>query len=256
LNADDLVEVGLGEPAPLTAEPENIPLQVVYHDSDLAVIDKPAGLVVHPAAGHHSGTLANALAALFPQAPGVGRKDRPGIVHRLDKNTSGLMVVALNPAAQQSLQRQIAQRTAERSYLALACGHLAPTRATIEAPIGRDPRDRKRMAPHGIAARPAQTSYRVLEYLPDLSFLEARLHTGRTHQIRVHLAGIGHPIAGDEAYGGAALPGLHRQFLHAYRLSLCSPSSGELLTFSSPLPPELQRVLEDLRGEAEARTPT
>ncbi|HZS94617.1 MAG TPA: RluA family pseudouridine synthase [Chloroflexota bacterium] len=246
------LEVELPETEPLRAVPEDIPLDIVYRDRDLAIIDKPAGLVVHPAAGHPTGTLANALAALFPGARDVGSEVRPGVVHRLDKDTSGLMVVALNAAALGSLQKQIAERTADRRYLALAAGRVEPAEGTIEAPIGRDVRDRKRMSVHGIGARPARTSYRVLEYLPGFTLLEARLHTGRTHQIRVHLSALGHPIAGDSTYGGPPLLGLNRQFLHSYRLALTSPSNGERLQFESPLPQDLATALGRIRaGEGE-----
>jgi 23S rRNA pseudouridine1911/1915/1917 synthase len=197
--------------------------------------------------------VANALAAAFPQTRSVGNEERPGIVHRLDKGTSGLMVVALSPAAYTSLQSQIAERSAERRYLALARGRLEPQQGVIDAPIGKDPRDPKRMAIGGIAARPARTSYRVLEYLPGFTLLEARLHTGRTHQIRVHLSALGHALAGDPVYGGPPFPGLERQFLHAHRLVLRSPSSGENLEFSSPLPTDLAEVLTALRQGVEPK---
>lgn len=250
LSAGDEVDVDVVVPPSLTAVPEAIPLTVVYQDRDLAIVDKPAGLVVHPAAGHERGTLANALTALFPQARSVGAADRPGIVHRLDKDTSGLMVVALTPQAHASLQKQISSRTAERLYLALATGYVHPEQGSIDAPIGRDPRDRKRMAVHGVTARPARTSYRVLEYLPGFTLLEARLHTGRTHQIRVHLAATGHPLAGDRTYHGATLAHLDRQFLHAYQLILESPSTGAQLEFTSPLPEDLDTALRELRATA------
>jgi 23S rRNA pseudouridine1911/1915/1917 synthase len=235
-------------PPSLTAQPENIPLNVLYRDQDLAVVDKPAGMVVHPAAGHPGGTLANALMAAFPEARDVGQRDRPGIVHRLDKDTSGLMVIALTPEAVMSLQKQIASRSAQRLYLALATGRVEPSEATIQAPIGRDASNRKRMALGGVAARPAETSYRVLERLPGFTLLEARLHTGRTHQIRVHLLGIGHPIAGDPTYKGRQIPGLARQFLHAYQLRFRSPSGGQELEFTSPLPADLSQFLGRLRS--------
>ena len=243
----DLIEVDPILPPSLTAAAEAIPLTVVYRDEDLAVIDKPAGIVVHPAAGHRSGTVANALMALFPDVASVGASDRPGIVHRLDKDTSGLMVVALRPEAHAALQQQITSRQLERRYLALASGHLKVARGTIQAPIGRDPIHRKRMAVYGLAARMALTSYHTLEDLPGFTLLEATLHTGRTHQIRVHFLATGHPLAGDRLYGGATVPALHRQFLHAHRLTLRSPSSGEELIFASALPEELDRVLEGLR---------
>jgi 23S rRNA pseudouridine1911/1915/1917 synthase len=244
----DRIEVRPLFPASLTAQPENIPLNILYRDAELAVLDKPAGMVVHPAAGHTSGTLANALTAAFPQARDVGQRDRPGIVHRLDKDTSGLMVIALTPEAQLSLQKQISSRSAQRLYLALATGRVQPPEATIQAPIGRDASNRKRMALWGVAARPAETSYRVLEHLAGFTLLEATLHTGRTHQIRVHLSGIGHPIAGDPTYHGGQVPGLRRQFLHAHRLRFRSPSSGQELEFTSPLPPDLSQLLERVRS--------
>jgi len=244
----DRIEVRPVLPSSLRAQPESIPLKIVYRDHELAVLDKPAGMVVHPAAGHTGGTLANALTAAFPEARDVGQHDRPGIVHRLDKDTSGLMVIALTPEAQLSLQKQISSRSAERLYLALATGRVEPSEATIRASIGRDASNRKRMALGGVAARPAETSYRVLEYLPGFTLLEAKLHTGRTHQIRVHLLGIGHPVAGDLTYHGRQIPGLRRQFLHAYHLRFRSPSGGQELAFTSPLPPDLSQLLERLRS--------
>jgi 23S rRNA pseudouridine1911/1915/1917 synthase len=241
------VEVEVVPRPGLTAAPEDIPLSIVYQDSDVAVLDKPAGLVVHPAAGHVGGTLANALTALFPEVSGIGAPQRPGIVHRLDRDTSGLMVVALTPEAHASLQAQIAARTARRNYLTLVGGAVRPEEGVIDAPIGRDPRQRKRMGVHGVAARGARTAYRVLEQLSRFTYVEARLETGRTHQIRVHFAAIGHPVAGDRVYGGAALPGLTRQFLHAWKLAFQSPSAGQTLQFESPLPRDLQEVLEGVR---------
>jgi 23S rRNA pseudouridine1911/1915/1917 synthase len=199
--------------------------------------------VVHPSAGHADGTLANALTARFPQTSGVGTELRPGIVHRLDKDTSGLMVIALTPSAYASLQQQIAERSARRQYLALVEGGVLPERGRIDAPIGRDAQNRLRMGIDGIAARDAQTTYRLLEKAGNFSLLEATLHTGRTHQVRVHLAAIGHPIVGDRLYGGSAALGLERQFLHAYRLGLRSPSSGTELAFTSRLPYDLSRTL-------------
>lgn len=245
----DEVRGTYGQRTSLRAEPEDIPLDIVYRDPDLAVINKPAGLVVHPAAGHRGGTLANALTNMFPVTEGVGTPERPGIVHRLDKDTSGLMVVALRPEALTSLQAQIAGRTAGRRYLALVAGHPVPAEATVDAPIGRDERNRQRMATHGIAARPARSTYRVLEELPGYSLIEVTLHTGRTHQIRVHMAAVGHPIAGDSLYGGPDFLGLERQFLHAYRLSVQSPSTGNRMEFEAGLPADLERVLAALRTE-------
>lgn len=249
LMGGELVEVEVEHPATLSAAPEDIPLAIVYQDADLVIIDKPAGLVVHPAPGHSGGTLVNALAARFPHIQGLGALERPGIVHRLDKDTSGLMVVALTPAAMASLQRQIGSHQMGRRYLALSTGHFGRQEGTINGPIGRDPAHRSRMLVHGIAARPAQTSYRVLEELPGFDLLELKLHTGRTHQIRAHLRAVGHPVAGDILYNGRELPGLHRQFLHAHRLDLLSPTTGAALGFRSPLPPDLQSVINQLRAE-------
>ncbi len=242
----DLVTATIDLPPSLSAAPEDLPLQVVYQDADMAVIDKPAGLVVHPAPGHPRGTLANGLVGMFPQSAGVGGEERPGIVHRLDKDTSGLIAVALSPAGQTSLQAQIADKSAERRYLALVPGTISPAEGVIDAPIGRDERHRKRMAVHGTAARPARTRYRVLRSCGGYSLVEAKLDTGRTHQIRVHFAAIGHPLAGDSVYGGPTLPSLDRQFLHAYRLALQIPSSGERLTFASDLPADLRTLLDRL----------
>ncbi|MGH2443431.1 MAG: RluA family pseudouridine synthase [Chloroflexota bacterium] len=247
LNAGDRIEIELSLPPSISAVPEDIPLTIVYQNHDLAIIDKPAGLVVHPAAGHASGTLANALAHRFPASREVGDESRPGIVHRLDKDTSGLMVVALNSGAHAALQEQIASRVAKRVYLALAQGMVKPADGIIEGPVGRHPSDRKRMAVHGIGARPARTAYRTVEALPGFTLLELTLDTGRTHQIRVHLASLGYPIAGDSVYGGPGIEGLSRQFLHAHRLSLDSPGDGSRLEFVSPLPDDLARVLDSMR---------
>lgn len=244
----DRVDAQLDVPHALSADPEPIPLSVIYEDADMAVIDKPAGMVVHPAPGNDRGTLANALAARFPAATTVGDAGRPGIVHRLDKDTSGLIVVALSRAGMMSLQGQIGAREADRWYLALAGGHLSPSEGTVDAPIGRDPVHRSRMAVHGVAARPARTSYRALERLPGFDLVEAKLHTGRTHQIRVHMAALGHPIAGDALYNGAALRGLNRQFLHARTLQIRRPRDDRPMSFSSPLPGDLQAVLDALRA--------
>jgi 23S rRNA pseudouridine1911/1915/1917 synthase len=251
LGVGDLVIGEIVRTPALSAQPEAIPLDIVYQDSDLAIIDKPAGLVVHPAAGHRSGTLANALMAHFPAAAAVGSADRPGIVHRLDKDTSGLMVVALNDDARKHLQLQIASRAAGRHYRALATGIIRPSQGHIDAPIGRDPEHRKRMWVYGIGQRPARTDYHVIEELPGFTYLEARLDTGRTHQIRVHFAALGHPLAGDILYHGDRLPGLTRQFLHAGELHLRSPTTNLPLEFHSPLPAELANTLALLRSRSQ-----
>jgi 23S rRNA pseudouridine1911/1915/1917 synthase len=223
------------------ADPE---LRVVHLDEALAVVDKPAGLVVHPAPSHEGPTLVDELAELLG---GGADPERPGIVHRLDKGTSGLLVVARDDAAHAALQEQVRAREVERVYLALAGGRLASRTGTIDAPIGRAARQRHRMAVSGAASRQARTHFTVLELLPRESYLEARLETGRTHQIRAHFAAIGHPLSGDTTYGGAARYGLGRQFLHAHRLAFTHPRSGERLSFSSPLPADLAAALEAAR---------
>ncbi|MDP2951926.1 MAG: RluA family pseudouridine synthase, partial [Chloroflexota bacterium] len=214
----------------LAAEP--LPLAVVYEDSDLLVIDKPPGLTVHPAPGHFSHTLVNALLAHCGDLAGINGTLRPGIVHRLDKDTSGRMVVAKNDKAQQSLSQQIKERSVTKVYLALVVGHLSPERGAIEAPLGRDPQNRKRMAVVA-SGREARTEYRVLRFVDGFSLVEVTLITGRTHQIRVHFAAIGYPVAGDHIYG-RRVPFLERQFLHAHRLGFRLPSSGEYREFVSP----------------------
>lgn len=217
---------------------------IVHLDEALAVVEKPAGLVVHPAPSHTGPTLVSELGDLL----GGGDPERPGIVHRLDKGTSGLLVVARGEEALRALQEQVRERAVERRYLALAGGRIASRTGTIDAPIGRATRRRHRMAVSGAAAREARTHFEVLEALPRETYLEARLETGRTHQIRAHFAAIGHPLTGDATYGGAERYGLRRQFLHAYRLAFRHPVSGERLSFSSPLPEDLERALAAARA--------
>ena len=242
-------------PPPAPAEPAGEPdiaVDVVYEDDDMLIVDKPAGLVVHPAPGHGSGTLVNALLGRDePLAPGgIAGVQRPGIVHRLDRDTSGLLMVARNDAAQASLQAQLKARRVKKTYLALVHGNVAAAQGRIEAPVGRDPGRRTRMAvtPNG---RPATTGYRVRERFAGWTLLELDLVTGRTHQIRVHLEAIGHPVAGDPVYGTGTSrrgpAGLERLFLHAWRLDLTSPSSGRLIRAESPLPRALESVLAGLR---------
>jgi 23S rRNA pseudouridine1911/1915/1917 synthase len=223
------------------AEPEP---RIVHVDESLAVVDKPAGLVVHPAPSHTGPTLVDLLGDLL----GGGDPERPGIVHRLDKDTSGLMVVARGEEVLTALQAQIRGREIERLYLALAGGRLASRTGTIDAPIGRASRQRHRMAVSGAASREARTHFEVLEVLPRETYLEARLETGRTHQIRAHFAAIGHPLSGDATYGGARRYGLARQFLHAHRLSFDHPVSGERLSFRSELPADLATALDAARA--------
>ena len=248
VRSGDRILLTIPPPPLLSAQAQDIPLTIVYEDADVLVIDKPAGMVVHPAAGHPSGTLVNALLAHAPEMQSMGEDaTRPGIVHRLDKDTSGLLVVAKNERALRYLSAQFKERSTEKMYVALLHGHLSPAQGQIDAPIGRDPRYRQRMAMVA-GGRPAQTGYRVLGFIDGKSgaytLVEAMPHTGRTHQIRVHFAGIGHPLAGDPVYGPhTPAPGLSRQFLHAARLRIRLPASGELRQFSSPLPADLERAL-------------
>lgn len=248
-------ELQLDVPPPAPAEPigqPEIPVHVIHEDDDLLIVDKPAGLVVHPAPGHADGTLVNALLgrgeALAPT--GIAGVQRPGIVHRLDRDTSGLLMVARSDVAQASLQAQLKARRIKKTYLALVQGSVSAAAGRIEAPIGRDPGRRTRMAvvPSG---KPATTGYRVRERFTGWTLLELDLVTGRTHQIRVHLEAIGHPIAGDPMYGTGTSrrgpDGLERLFLHAWRLELTSPSTGRLIRAEAPLPPELEGPLGRLR---------
>jgi 23S rRNA pseudouridine1911/1915/1917 synthase len=247
------IEVEIPPPPPEELEPEPIALSVVHEDEQVLVVDKPAGLVVHPGAGHARGTLAAAVLAHAPGTAGVGGPRRPGVVHRLDKDTSGLLVVAKTQGAYESLTAQLAARTVKRVYVALAHGRLARAAEVVDRPIGRDPRDRTRMAvrPPGRGRR-AVTHLRVLERFRDFTYLQARLETGRTHQIRVHLADLGHPIAGDVTYGGRRrreLPvPIEGLALHATALAFVHPVSQQPMEFASPLPARIERLLSHLRN--------
>ena len=237
-------------PEPIEATAEPIPLTIVYEDEHIIVVDKPAGMVVHPAYGHRSGTLVNAVLAHCPDLAGIGGDLRPGIVHRLDKDTSGLIVVAKDDAAHQHLQRQFKERTVDKMYLALTEGRLTAPRGIIDAPIGRDPKQRKRMAVVRSGGRESRTEFTIREAFPEYTLVEAKPLTGRTHQIRIHFASIGHPLVGDPVYGyrRQRLP-LERQFLHAARLAFALPSTGERAEFHSDLPVDLEAVLESLRRQ-------
>ena len=246
------------EPAPLLLKPEPIPLEIVFEDPDLLVIDKPAGLVVHPAPGHYSGTLVQALLHLGQTLSTAGGAFRPGIVHRLDKDTSGLLVVAKTEAAHLFLSQQFKSRKVKKEYLSLVVGKVSPDRGEVEIPIGRSLKDRKRMGVRTAKARAAVTRYSVLERFSDFTLLKVQPETGRTHQIRVHLAQLGHPIWGDQVYGGRRKDfigkeireriAVRRQMLHAWRLGFLHPASKELLHFEAPLPPDFERVLQALRS--------
>jgi 23S rRNA pseudouridine1911/1915/1917 synthase len=222
---------------------EPMDLRIAYEDEHLIVVDKPAGLVVHPAPGHATGTLVHGLVGVA----GGGEEERPGIVHRLDRDTSGLMVVARNAAAHRRLERLVRRRKLERGYLALVCGRPRSRRGTIEAPIGRDRHDPTRQSLDTSTPRDAVTHFEVAELLPRHALLLVQLETGRTHQIRVHLAAIDLPVAGDPVYGRPGELGLARQFLHAARLAFPHPMSGELVETDSPLPPDLDGALAQAR---------
>ncbi|HET6781501.1 MAG TPA: RluA family pseudouridine synthase [bacterium] len=240
------VEVDVPALPRVELQPEPIPLDVLYEDDQLMVINKPAGLTVHPGAGRPQGTLANAILARIPQLR--GDTDRPGIVHRLDKDTSGALVVAKTPEAQASLQAQVAARSAGRRYMALVHGDVRQDEGTIAARIGRHPRRRTKMAvrPDG---REAVTHYRIVERFPGFTMIEARLITGRTHQIRVHFAHLGHPVVGDPRYGGRRETlGLGRQALHAWKLEFTHPQTGRVMSFEAPLPEDIAQVLAWLRA--------
>ncbi|PZC45456.1 MAG: 23S rRNA pseudouridine 1911/1915/1917 synthase [Chloroflexi bacterium] len=243
---EDVITVVIPPPLPVDLIAEDIPLSVVYQDSDLLVVDKPAGLTVHPAPGHPTGTLVNALLALCPDLQGIGGETRPGIVHRLDKDTSGLIMVAKNQMAHISLSAQLKQREVEKGYLALVWGH-PPESGVVDAPIARDPGYRKRMAVVA-GGRDSLTRYKVLEDIGPFALVEAAPRTGRTHQIRVHMTHLGHPLVGDALY--SRRPRLvPRHFLHAFRLSFRQPSSSKWMEFESPLPPDLAEALEEFRAE-------
>jgi 23S rRNA pseudouridine1911/1915/1917 synthase len=251
LSPGERIDVEVPPAPPEELEPEPIALGVVYEDDEVLVVDKPAGLVVHPGAGHARGTLAAAVLAHAPGTAGVGGPRRPGVVHRLDKDTSGLLVVAKTARAYESLTAQLAARTVRRVYLAVVHGRLEPAAGVIDRPIGRDPHDRTRMAvrPPGQGRR-AVTEFRVLERLGEFTAVEARLQTGRTHQIRVHLASLGYPVVGDPAYGGRRrrpVEPFQGLALHATALAFVHPATGRRMEFSSPVPARIGQLLSHLR---------
>ena len=242
----DLIQVTVLPLEPLKLEAENIPLDIVYEDEDVIVVNKPQGMVVHPAAGHPSHTLVNALLYHTRDLADSPEGFRPGIVHRIDKDTSGLLMVAKNAAARELLEKQLAAKSNKRQYLAIVHGNFAEEEGTIDAPIGRNPKDRKQMAVVE-KGKSAVTHFKVLEQYQGYSLVECQLETGRTHQIRVHMAYIGHPLAGDPLYGPRkTLPG-HGQFLHAKTLGFEQPSTGEWLEFSVQPPEIFQQTVADLR---------
>lgn len=249
LEAGDGIELSVPEPEPADLVPENIPLDIVYEDKDVVVVNKPRGLVVHPAPGHPGGTLVNALLYHCRDLSGVGGQKRPGIVHRIDKDTSGLLMAAKHDLAHQRLSEQLKEHSVVRKYKAVVQGRLPHDHGTIDAPIGRDPRDRKKFAVNARNGKPAITHFRVEERFADHTLVELQLETGRTHQIRVHMQYLGHPLEGDPVYGrrrGALLDG---QALHAAVLGFRHPESGELLVFEAPLPEDMEQLIRRLRAE-------
>ncbi len=243
LEPGDRIEVTVPPESSLDLPAEEIPLSIIYEDDDILIVDKPAGLTVHPAPGHPGHTLVNAVLGHLPDFD-IDDPVRPGIVHRLDKDTSGLMVIAKNRRSHANLTAQFAAHTVKKTYLVLVKGHLSPEQGIIESDIGRDMLNRQRMAVVS-SGKPARTLYTVKRYLGDYTLAEITLETGRTHQIRVHLAAIRFPVAGDATYGVKA-PFLSRQFLHAFRLKFRHPSTGKDMEFESPLPPDLQQALDAL----------
>jgi 23S rRNA pseudouridine1911/1915/1917 synthase len=241
---DDVVQVEEPPVEKIGAAPEAIPLQVLFEDDDLLVIDKPAGMVVHPGAGNQEHTLVNALLAHCTTLSGIGGKERPGIVHRLDKETSGCLVVAKHDAAHRELSKQFAARTVKKTYLALVAGRLKKPSGTIDAPIARHPVHRQRMSvAKPERGRSAKTEYRVVRSGSEISLVECQLHSGRTHQIRVHLHHLGHPVLGDKLYAAKSARDFPRQMLHAWRLGFTHPRSGEWKEFEAAIPSDFAAVL-------------
>lgn len=264
VHAGDTIVIEIPEPAAPEPQPEALDLDIVYQDADLVVVNKPAGMVVHPAAGHAQGTLVNALLHEIKDLSGIGGEMRPGIVHRLDRGTSGLMVVAKHDRAHAELARQFHDREVEKEYVALVWGVVQPGRR-IDLPIGRDPADRKKMSARARRTRSAATRITGALQMPGVTLIHVAILTGRTHQIRVHLSEIGHPIVGDATYGGLRrrvafelrpLLALERPFLHAGRLVFHHPADGRKMAFEAPLPPDLQSVLDLILPEDYERSPS
>ncbi len=252
LRAGQCVRVGIPAPQPAKPAAQDIPLDIIYQDADLIVVNKPAGMVVHPAPGHASGTLVNALLHHCPDLAGIGGELRPGIVHRLDRDTSGLLVAAKHEAALRSLADQFKKRQVRKEYLALVRG-APPVAGSINAAIGRHPVQRKKMA-LSERGRAALTSFQCLAVYPQAALVRLRIHTGRTHQIRVHMAHLGHPVLGDQVYGRqrAGLLSAPRQMLHAARLEFRHPADGRLMSFAAPLPEDMRAIIQRLKKETHA----
>ncbi len=252
LQEGDILAVDIPPVENMEVLPEDMDLDIVYEDGDIIVINKPKGLVVHPAPGHYSHTLVNGLLAHCQDLSGINGVMRPGIVHRIDKDTSGLIVAAKNDLAHESLAKQMAEKTAKRTYLAIVHHPFSHTIGTINAPIGRDEKDRQKMGVTAKNSKPAVTHFTVLENFKDYAYIECKLETGRTHQIRVHMAYIKHPVAGDPKYGPRKTLEANGQLLHAYKLELLHPRTGEKMEFEAPLDPTFAQILEELRQGEEA----
>ncbi len=254
LRLNDEIVVNIPPPTELELLPENIPLDIIYEDSSIIVINKPAGMVVHPAAGNYKGTIVNALLYHCKDLTGIGGKERPGIVHRLDKDTSGVLVAAKNDQSHQHLSHQFKKRRVEKRYLALVAGVVKKESGTIEVPIGRDIKDRKKISPKTRRARTAVTHFKVVERFKNASLLEIKIETGRTHQIRVHLSYFKHPVLGDIQYGGKNMRNwnninIPRQMLHAERLGIVHPVTEKFIEFKAETPGDMKRVRTLLRGK-------
>lgn len=245
----DAIRITVPEPVHLNVKPEDIPIDIVYEDEDVLVVNKPKGMVVHPAAGNYSGTLVNAILYHCKSLSSINGVIRPGIVHRIDKDTSGLLMIAKNDAAHRSLAEQLASHTITRAYRAVVYHNFQEDSGTVNAPIGRDPKNRLKMAVTQLSGKEAVTHYKVLQRFGSFTYIEARLETGRTHQIRVHMAHINHPLLGDAVYGPKKkVLGVETQMLHAKLLGFHHPRTGEYLEFDSPLPPEFVNVIKKLGG--------
>ena len=247
LRAGDVAEIQMPEPEDIEALPENIPLDIIYEDSDIIVINKARGMVVHPAAGNYTGTLVNALLYHCKDLSDINGVRRPGIVHRIDKDTTGLLAVAKNNSAHLALAEQLQDHTMSRVYYAVVEGIIGENSGTVNAPIGRHDSDRKKMAVNTRVGKPAVTHFEVLERLDNCTLVKCRLETGRTHQIRVHMAYTGHPVTGDPVYGIKNTRGMDGQALHAGELTLIHPATGEPVTFKAPLPEDFEKLLKRLR---------
>lgn len=247
LRAGDVAEIQMPEPEDIEALPENIPLDIIYEDSDIIVINKARGMVVHPAAGNYTGTLVNALLYHCKDLSDINGVRRPGIVHRIDKDTTGLLAVAKNNSAHLALAEQLQDHTMSRVYYAVVEGIIGENSGTVNAPIGRHDSDRKKMAVNTRVGKPAVTHFEVLERFDNCTLVKCRLETGRTHQIRVHMAYTGHPVTGDPVYGIKNTRGMDGQALHAGELTLIHPATGEPVTFKAPLPEDFEKLLKRLR---------